>query len=334
MNIVSTSGRLVLVIGIGVVLAGMVAGASSDKERLLAVLATVNGTPITLMDVIEETAPLEQRLAAAEKPAELPAAVRRLRQEALDALIDRQLLLAEFAARSYRVPPQMIEDELNRLAAAHAGGSRDELAKKAQAQGITMDTLRARARDRVAVDLLVHAECSRPVQITPAQVREHFDQHREQYAEPARTLLQVLLLRRDGRLREMPPDFPERLKAELSGADEQKFTIQLRLHSDGPRNDDGRSGWLTDAELRPEFAAAIADLPVGGVAGPVAVPEGICFIRVAGRLPRQEPSLAALQEQIREELEQAERRQRYRELVARLRARAVIRNLAVPPEAQ
>jgi hypothetical protein len=304
----------------------LVAQPALAEDNLLAILATVNGEPITLYDVLLETRRVEQRLAASEKPADLPAAVRDVRRLAVNSLIDRRLLYAEFETRSYRVPEQMVENLLDDMAADYAGGSRQDLAKRAANDGMTMDELRTKAKERAAVDLFVNEICHRPVEITPAQVLAQYRQNRERYAEPGRISLQVLLLKHDGKLADHPADFPALLKEQLAQADAAKFAAFVKLYSEGPaRDDDGRIGWLADAELRPEFAAAVADIRPGSVVGPIALTEGLCFLRIDQRIAPRTLSFEAVKGQIREELEQAESDRRYRDIVGRLRSRAVIR---------
>jgi parvulin-like peptidyl-prolyl isomerase len=295
------------------------------KDNLLAILATVNGEPITLYDVLLDTRRVEERLAAAEKPADLAAAVRRARQQAVDNLIDRRLILAEFDARAYRVPEQLIEDLLDDLAADYAGGNRQDLAKRAKADGMTMAELRTQARERIAVDLYLDEACHRPVHITPTEVQRHYEQNLAAYMEPGRISLQVLVLAKDGKLASHPGDFPERLAAELAGADEGKFSTFVKLYSDGAERDaNGHTGWLTDADLRPEFAAATKAAP-GTVLGPIVLPEGLCFLRVDRRIAPRQLAFVGIREQIREELAAHERARLRREFIARLRSRAVIR---------
>jgi peptidyl-prolyl cis-trans isomerase SurA len=312
---------------VGLLAAGwLTPGSALAEDNLLAILATVNGEPITLYDVLLETRRIEQQLASAETPADLPDAVRAVRRQAVNSLIDRRLLYAEFEARSYRVPEQMVEDLLDDMAADYAGGSRQDLAKRAIADGTTMDELRAKARERTAVDLFVNEICRRSVEVTPAEVLEQYRQNRDRYAEPGRISLQVLLLKHDGKLAAHPADFPARLQEQLAKADETKFAAFVKLYSEGPaRDDDGRIGWLTEAELRPEFAAAVTDTPPGGIVGPIAVPEGICFLRVDRRIAPRTLSFEAVKAQIRVDMEKAESDRRYRETIDRLRAQAVIR---------
>lgn len=304
----------------------LVAQSALAEDNLLAILATVNGEPITLYDVLLETRRVEQRLAAAEKPADLAAAVRDVRRQAVNSLIDRQLLYAEFETRSYRVPEQMVENLLDELAADYAGGSRQDLAKRALADGLTMDELRVKARERAAVDLFLDEICRRSVYVTPAQVLEQYQQNRDRYAEPGRISLQVLLLKQNGKLADHPADFPARLQEQLTKADETKFAAFVKLYSEGPaRDNDGRLGWLADTELRPEFAAAVTGIPVGGVVGPITLPEGVCFLRVDQRIAPRDLSFESVKGQIHEDLEKADSDRRYREIIDRLRACAVIR---------
>ena len=71
---------------------------------LSSVLATVNGTPITLYDVILESANDEQKLAIVYKGSDLAREVDKLRGKKAKDLVERKLFFQEFKEKEYKIP--------------------------------------------------------------------------------------------------------------------------------------------------------------------------------------------------------------------------------------
>ena len=94
--------RMFAVIAAAVMLADFCGAAPTDpvvkrtEDRLNAVLATVNGEPISLGDVLQITEAKEFQAASAFTGETLAKAVYALRLEAVDELIDNKLILADF----------------------------------------------------------------------------------------------------------------------------------------------------------------------------------------------------------------------------------------------
>jgi len=74
-------------------------GWGAPRESISSLLATVNGEPVTIFDVLTETADEEKRLAVMYDGKELAGAVMKLRRRAVDELIGRKLIYAEFKSR-------------------------------------------------------------------------------------------------------------------------------------------------------------------------------------------------------------------------------------------
>ena len=97
------------------------------------ILATVNGHAVTLGEVLKESSSSEALAKAYTEQKEISGAVAKLRQDTVDRIIDRKLLIDEFTRLKLFLPPKYIESMLDDLAINLNCRSRSELAAKARA---------------------------------------------------------------------------------------------------------------------------------------------------------------------------------------------------------
>ena len=302
----------------------------SGGEKVLAkdvLMATVNGAPVTLSDVRSDTIPDERKLPLLYSGKQLKEEIDKLRNSALNYIIDRKLVYEQFKKKGYKIPKQIIEKLLDRLAGKLTGGDRKLLESRARASGVTMDDLREQARERAATSLLLNERCYKKVYITPKAVYEYYQNHRGEFEKPARINLQVLYLKCDPANKSVA-QFAEKLRKKLTGADEKTFAGYVKLHSQGPNKESGgKVGWIGEDKLRPEFTTALTGKESGTIAGPLLTPEGFYFIRIAEREEASCPPFKELKEEIRKKLTKIAEDKMYDKYLSFLKRDAVIRIL-------
>ena len=118
------------------------------ETRVDSVLASVNGDPITLLDVMLESSREELRLASLYSGARLYSEISQLRKKITEDIIVRKLIYAKYQEKPFPIDNQYIERMLDHLAVTIGGGSRDSLVKKAEALGTTLDELKEKAKEK------------------------------------------------------------------------------------------------------------------------------------------------------------------------------------------
>ena len=82
-----------------------------EGPQVDSILASVNGEPISLLDVIYESTQDEARLYALYSSKEIFHEMQKLRKRFLDKIIDRKLILLEYKAKTpFKVPRQYVEN--------------------------------------------------------------------------------------------------------------------------------------------------------------------------------------------------------------------------------
>ena len=309
------------------------AGKVLDKDILA---ASINGKPVTLLDILAETLPQERKLSLQFSGEALKRERARIRKEALNGIIDRKLIYEQFNSKGYKVPKRVIERMLDTLALRLAGGSRKLLESKARKAGLTISELREQARERAATSMLINEMCYRKAYVSPKEVYDFYNTHKSEFATPSRISLQVLYLKCDP-LDHTVSQFADKLRKKIAGADEKKFSEFVALYSKGPNVDGGgKAGWIPENKLRPEFAPYLKGRNKGTVAGPIITDEGLYFIRICDREEEKVSKFTEVKESIRKKLSRKEEDKMYKRYISRLKRDAVIRifNEGEPEDAE
>lgn len=253
---------------------------TAAEKRIDSVLVSVNGKPVCLMDVVNETRQEEARLSHLHKGDRLYEAVRNLRMKTLNEIIKRHLILDDYAKNPYEIPVQLVESMLDDLAVNFGCNSRAELAVKARKSGTSVDELRRKARERLIIQSMINSYCYRNVQLTPRDIHEHYRNRQEDFTQPAKVKLSVIYLKKDRPDQERcRRDIEEKLKQSA-----ENFAPMARLYTDGPGADKGGDlGWVAEKGLRPEFREALPKLEPGGVSEALITDEGCYFLRLTGK---------------------------------------------------
>ncbi len=300
--------------------------AFSDEKKIDdSVLATVNGEAITLLDVISRSAPDEKWIPLVYRGKELSEEMLALRNRTLENIIDRKLIYTEFRRRGHRIPGQMLEETIDRIAAEMTGGNRERLEKRLFDSGKTMEDLRQMASERLAFEMMLAEFCARRAFVTPLEVKEYYESNPEKFAVPAAVRLQMIMIRKDGEHRADPKGFTEQIRRNIT-ADTVSFSECAKKFSDGPRKDDGGDiGWIKKSSLRKEFADAVADLRKSQISHVIDTPDACFILKLLDLKKTCISPFDQVKEKLRERLYLNKKDELYRKLIGPLRDKAVIR---------
>ena len=113
--------------------------------------------------------------------------VLKLRYKAVEEIIDRKLIVADFHSKNLLLPPQEIENELDRWGKHIGCHSRKELEERIKRSGSSLAKIRERFRQRMIVQIMRRREFMLAEQPTPADVFQRFKQ--EEKIFPSREVL-------------------------------------------------------------------------------------------------------------------------------------------------
>jgi peptidyl-prolyl cis-trans isomerase SurA len=295
-----------------------------DEPERIGVVATVNGEPVTVMDILEVCGLQESRLPHMFKGAQLKEEVKKLRLKALDEVIDRKLVYQEFKEKGYQLPKEFVEENMDHLMQNFNVNNRQELEKLLKARGSTMAEFREKVYENVAVDLLINERSYMDINITPKYVYDYYVKHKGDFTSPKQIRLQVLKLKTDGIHKDELNTISTHLKNLLKN--KNKFADAVLLYSEGPNIEHaGDIGWIDMSKLRKDFLEYVKDLDSGDVTGPIKLKEAYYFLRVADIKQEKVQSFKQAKKSIKDEMMRERKEKGYKTYIEDLRSKAYIK---------
>ncbi len=295
---------------------------SPDGLEVNAILASVNGEPISLVDILPMTRRREYQAYAAYTGERLFEEVRKIRLTAVDEMIDRKLMLAEYKPELFVLSEQDVEESLDRMADASGCRNRREFERRARESGTSIDELRKQAREQLICQLMLMRQVRIEENVTPKESYEYFQSHPEEFTTPER--LELAMIQLPETLKESDEEVVK-LAGELA-ADPARFAELAAMKSVGPGAKEGGSlGWIERQRLRPEFAAAMLQPETGKIYGPITTIDGVIFLKLLHYEQETKADFRSVSAAIRERIKEERRSLIRLDYLKKLREKAVIR---------
>ena len=305
----------------------------ADDNRIVAV---VNDEVITQSQLNRALAPVYLQMQATLGPEELNEQMKGVQQKVLEQLIEERLMLQE--ARNPRqvevakgkigiphpveVPEQEIDQMVNETQAKFS--SEQEFTDALAAQGLTLEDLQSRFKDQLTIQKLISREIRSRVTVSPAEVTQYYEQHREQFITPPAVQVATILVRpKDSldipRCSALAQDLHKQL---LGGAD---FYDLAKRYSDGFNAQmGGRMGILEKGKGRKEIDEVLFKLKAGEISPVLKTAAGFHIFLLESMRPSRQAELAEVQADILYMLRNQRAAVRYQEWMKRLRADSYI----------
>ena len=298
----------------------------AQPELVNGIAVIVNDAVITYKDLqsytAEAVAVLENQYR--DQPQLLKQKKAEAQREALDQLVEQQLMLHDFKTSGYNLPDSYIDDLIQRNIRKRYS-DRTTLTKSLQAEGKTFEGYRQQMRERIIVDLLYQRNVSGEILVSPTRIENFYQEHTNQFAVTEQVKLRMIVLNK-------PPGSGaevSKLAAEIHKKLEEgaPFAEMATIYSDGSqRGQGGDWGWVERTVLRKELADVAFALKTGQKIGVVDMPE-VCYLMLAeDRRSAQVKPLADVTEEIERGLINQERARLQKKYIDRLKKNSFIRS--------
>jgi len=148
------------------------------------VAAVVNSKVITKSEVREAVEAQAAMIRAQVKdPAQQAALLDQLRLHALDALIERQLVLSEFDKLGGSIRDEYVEDQVNNIVRENFQGNRDKFVTELARSGMTLRKFKELQSKMLIVQVMKQRQMKNLAPPTPAEVEEYYNKHGEKYRD-------------------------------------------------------------------------------------------------------------------------------------------------------
>lgn len=294
--------------------------------------ATVNRRIITIGEVMSALQPMERQLRMTYSGRELAAQLEETYQRVLDAMIEEALILEEFEKREGAIPSQVVDEQIQAIVVDRFEGDRGAFLRQLATEGISMEEWRQDVRDRLAVMALRREEVLPHVVISPRQIRDAYEKRLEDFREPARIHVRMIVLRRpeDASDGEDPAKARAQELHDRLSRNEDFETLAQTYSEDARAARGGDWGWIDPGILRAELAEAVDRLEPNAFSEPVETPEAWYLIKLEGRREPKIIPFSEVRDKLADELQRAEEERIYRAWIDRLRARHHVRIFDMP----
>ncbi|MEI6084759.1 MAG: peptidylprolyl isomerase [Verrucomicrobiota bacterium] len=322
---------------------------TARAELLDGVAAIVNDKVITYSDVRELVQPVIAQLRRNFSGPELLTKVKATQLDALNNLIERNLILAEFKDKGYSFPDSVIDEQMNDILANDFGGDRAAFIKTLQSENQTLAKYREMLRDRIIVQAMRNRKTQNEIVVSPYKIEEYYKTHRDDFKEEDQIKLRMILIKKSpaaatpvaptnsvdtvttnaAETAAAPLENPRRKMAEeilakLDAGD--SFESLAKVYSEGKEGQKGGDwGWIKRAEFRKELSDPAFALKAGEHTRIVETVDGFYILQVDDVKVEYYRPLTEVRDIIEKELLQEQRAKMQQAWVKQLRAKAYIR---------
>ncbi|MDH4162829.1 MAG: peptidyl-prolyl cis-trans isomerase [Nitrospirota bacterium] len=263
------------------------------------VLATVNGDPITLAE-------LEERFQRSGLKPEKDA-VLQVKEEFLNRLIERRMLLKEAQRRRFKVGLPEINQLIEVMKKEQGRDVKGQLAD----MGVDFEKWKSDRWEDMMIEKLVQREVAGPVRVSAAEVRRYYQDNPQEFERPEQVRVRQIVVSSEQEAHRLLDQIQQ-------GAD---FAELARKSSTAPEAEEGGDlGYFTMGDMPGEFNVVFG-LAKGGVSGVVKSPYGFHLFKLESRRKAGKQSLEEVSKEITERLQRQKQDQRYQKWLSELRAR-------------
>lgn len=300
--------------------------AEAEEARVVdGIAAVVDGDVITFSQVRGLVGPRERLLRQQLRGPELEKQVEKVRAEALQDLIDRQLIIHAFKEEKLSLPDYFVEQRMNDIIRENFGGDRNTFIKTLQAQNYSLSDFKKNELEKIIVAAMRGKNVKPNTVASPAKIEEYYRTHREEFSSKEEVKLRLIMVPSHG---SDTSGSQKALAEEILGkvANGGEFERMAQIYSeDSTRDSGGDWGWVARKTLAPELEKVAFGLRKGKVSNIVSLGGNYYILKVEDRRGGETKSLAAVRDDIEKKLLQNEAQRLQENWLASLRQKATIR---------
>ena len=227
--------------------------------------------------------------------------------KALESLIEDRILPQAAKKRDIQIEERAVEQKIKRLKSGF--GSEDEFIQALRFQGISLSELRKRIQEQLLITRFISYEIRSRVIISPKEVTEYYQGHKEEFKTPEQVLVDSIFLED----KEAAADVYRKLK---SGQDFMALQEQYSMKES--------LGLVGRGQLRETIETVIFDLKIGDFSEPFQTDEGYYIFLVRSKEAQSYKDLIEVQAQISDLISNMKYNMRLKSRIDELKQKAYI----------
>ena len=293
--------------------------------------AAVQGKVITKSEVRDTVRAQEQILMAmygATDPERMKKEIYETRANALDALIDRELILIEFAKVGGVIKPQYVDDQINNIVREAFKGDRDALVTELAKGGMSLKKFREMQEKNIVASVMKAKKAGDMPPATPKEVEEYYSKNVDKWRVGDQVKISTISVPKFTGETGSSPEKQRKLAEEIrskvvGGAD---FAATARTYSQDSRAEFGGAwDWMPRTELDPMIANTAMGLKTGGISQVLDKETNYIIVSCDAKKLGAAPSMDKVRGDIQKMIEQEKSKKAVDEWMEQLRKKAVIR---------
>jgi len=298
------------------------------QTRLLNGIAViVNDAVITYNEVEDFAGPAIDvvRRQYAGQPGMFQQKATQIQDDALQQLVERQLILNDYKVSGYNLPESIIDDEISTRIRKQFG-DRLTLTQTLQARGGTYESYRRNIREQIIVDALAQKHVSSVVLISPYKIEQYYESNKAGFMLEDQVKLRMIVLNK-------PPGSDAAVTTKLAKEilikleEGASFAEMAGIYSEGAqRAQQGDWGWVEKKKtLRAELDAVAFTLKKGQHSGVIETPDACYILLVEDVRSAQARPLPEMRDEIEKILVGEERARLRKQYIDRLKKKSFVR---------
>jgi parvulin-like peptidyl-prolyl isomerase len=246
-----------------------------------------------------------------------------LLNDAMDQLVERQLILHSFDTEGYRLPDSAM-DEIVQDRVKEQFGDRVTLIKTLQARGMTYEQYRQQVRDQYISTVLRNQNVQREVIISPAKILNYYHAHDADFKLEDQVKLRMIVLSKPSPQDTNAVAFAREIQAKLK--DGATFTEMASIYSQGSQQHQGGDwGWVERSVLRKELREVAFSMAPGQVSEAIDLPDAVYLMLVEDKKNSQYKPLTDVRAEIEKTLRVQEQARLQKQWIDGLKKKTFIR---------
>jgi len=249
----------------------------ATASTLDAVAVVVNGHVITYLQVQDLIDPSALRRAQESAPDEqhFLAKANELQTNALEALIQRQLILDDFDKAGYatNILESLVDDQIRKKVKDDYDGEHSRLIKSLARDGKTYEDFRREQREDFIIQYMQYNNTDiRKVLISPLKIQTYYNDHQDEFKVEDQVKLRMIVVRQ-------PPSSPPGSAKPIATEILQKidsgtpFAEMASVYSSSAASDGGDQGWVDRKDRIPALSDVAFSLQAGQHSGVIELPD-------------------------------------------------------------
>ncbi|MEO8726437.1 MAG: peptidyl-prolyl cis-trans isomerase [Acidobacteriaceae bacterium] len=293
------------------------------------IIARVNSQIISRSELQTSREQVHQELEKDKAPA---SDIAKKEKDTLRDLIDQQLLIQKADDLGVTADAEVIK-RLDQMRKDMGLDSMEALEKAATAQGVNFEDYKLQMKNRILTERVISDEVGRHVAITPAEIEQFYNRHKQEFDQPEQVALSEILISTAKSAKNPSEDESQRaLQAEAkakavydklkAGA---KWEDLAKADSSGETAaQGGQLGGYKRGQLAPEIESKVFGLKPGQFTEPIHTKQGFLLLKVDQHVAAGVPPLKDVQTEVQNAIYSQKMEPALREYLTKLREDAYI----------